>query len=119
MSRKHGNFPAQISTTQFVKLHIFDLLNRGDKYGQSIIDSIEERLEGKWKPSPGMVYPLLRQFEEEGYIRGSWLSESKRTIRLYSLTQDGYNHFNSVKKTYIEKLENSKKIIELTIKYIY
>ena len=36
-----------------------------------------------------MVYPLLRDLEEEGYIKGWWEEPDKRSIRRYRLTDEG------------------------------
>jgi DNA-binding PadR family transcriptional regulator len=32
---------------------------------------VEERSDGRWRPSPGSVYPALAQLEDEGLIRAT------------------------------------------------
>jgi len=49
-------------------------------------------------PSPGMIYPLLNQLESEGYITGHWDEPTKRTIRIYHITDKGREHYNVIKQ---------------------
>src|ERR1700751_3068374 len=53
--------------------------------GYQIMQEVEERSEGLWRPSPGSVYPALQQLEDEGLIR----SEETEGRRLYHLTDAG------------------------------
>ena len=45
------------------------LLNEGPRNGYQIMQDIEERSGGVWRPSPGSVYPALQQLEDEGLVR--------------------------------------------------
>jgi DNA-binding PadR family transcriptional regulator len=45
------------------------LLNEGPRNGYQIMQDIEERSAGMWRPSPGSVYPALQQLEDEGLVR--------------------------------------------------
>jgi DNA-binding PadR family transcriptional regulator len=51
-----------------VRAAILALLNEGPQNGYGIIQEIERRSEGLWKPSAGAVYPALQQLEDEGLI---------------------------------------------------
>ena len=61
------------------------LLAEEPRNGYQIMQELEERSEGMWRPSPGSVYPALQQLEDEGLIR----SEEKEGRRLYHLTDAG------------------------------
>ena len=37
--------------------------------GYSLIGQISDRTDGRWRPSPGSVYPVLRQLTEEGLVK--------------------------------------------------
>ena len=80
-NERNRQFPSKISTTSFVKLYILHLLKDKDYYGNEIIEEIKVRLDNKWEPSPGMVYPLLRELEGEGYVTGRWEEPDKRSKR--------------------------------------
>ena len=61
------------------------LLAEEPRNGYQIMQELEERSEGLWRPSPGSVYPALQQLEDEGLIR----SEEADGRRLYHLTEAG------------------------------
>jgi DNA-binding PadR family transcriptional regulator len=61
------------------------LLAEEPRNGYQIMQELEERSEGMWRPSPGSVYPALQQLEDEGLIR----SEESDGRRLYHLTDAG------------------------------
>jgi DNA-binding PadR family transcriptional regulator len=53
--------------------------------GYQIIQEIEERSRGGWKPSPGSIYPTLAQLEDEGLVR----SRDDSGRRMFELTDEG------------------------------
>src|SRR3954467_8337027 len=61
------------------------LLAEEPRNGYQIMQELEERSEGLWRPSPGSLYPALQQLEDEGLIR----SEEAEGRRLYHLTDAG------------------------------
>src|SRR3954454_58408 len=61
------------------------LLAEEPRNGYQIMQQLEERSDGLWRPSPGSVYPALQQLEDEGLIR----SEEADGRRLYHLTDAG------------------------------
>lgn len=116
---RNRQFPSKISTTSFVKLYILHLLREKSYYGNEIIDEIKQRLDNKWEPSPGMVYPLLRNLEEEGYVTGWWEEPDKRSIRRYKLTDNGYEHYKVILLMYKPIFEDSLYITKTVLKDIY
>src|SRR5271167_362012 len=61
------------------------LLAEEPRNGYQIMQEVEERSEGVWRPSPGSVYPALAQLEDEGLIR----SEETDGRKLFVLTEAG------------------------------
>ena len=115
MNTRTRQFPNTLSTTELTKLYTLHLLQKKDCHGKELIDTIYKELNYNWKPSPGMVYPLLRALESEGYIEGSWSHIDKRHTRYYRLTEEGYRHLNIIRKNYLDQLSVTRKIIDLTI----
>lgn len=37
-------------------------------HGYQLMQAIAERSEGEWTPSPGAIYPVLSQLEDEGHV---------------------------------------------------
>jgi DNA-binding PadR family transcriptional regulator len=54
------------------------LLAEEPRNGYSMMQEIEERSNGIWRPSPGSVYPALAQLEDEGLIRSEEVDGRKR-----------------------------------------
>jgi len=61
------------------------LLAEEPRNGYQIMQEVEERSDGAWRPSPGSVYPALAQLEDEGLIR----SEEIDGRKLFRLTDAG------------------------------
>ena len=66
-----------------VRSAILVLLDEEPRNGYGIMQEIEERSAGAWRPSPGSVYPVLQQLEDEGLVRADESGER----RLMQLTQ--------------------------------
>ena len=66
----------------FSRYYILQQLNAEPHTGKEIIDSAVEASSGEWKPSPGLIYPLLGRLLDEGLIE-----ESKN--EKYQITDDG------------------------------
>jgi DNA-binding PadR family transcriptional regulator len=52
----------------FSRYFILDLLKEKNWTGKEIIDYAFEQSDGIWKPSPGLIYPLLGRLLDEGLI---------------------------------------------------
>lgn len=118
-NERNRQFPSKISTTSFVKLYILHLLKDRSYYGNEIIEEIKIRLDNKWEPSPGMVYPLLRDLEEEGYVKGWWEEPDKRSIRRYRLTDEGFKHYKIILLQNQAVFEDALSIVKNVLKDIY
>jgi DNA-binding PadR family transcriptional regulator len=61
------------------------LLSEKSLNGYQIMQELEQRSRGSWRPSPGAVYPALQQLEDEALVH----AESSSGGRIYSLTDTG------------------------------
>ena len=52
----------------FSRHYILGLLKEQELTGKEIIDKAIFQSEGKWKPSPGLIYPMLGRLLEEGLV---------------------------------------------------
>jgi DNA-binding PadR family transcriptional regulator len=64
------------------------LLAEEPRNGYQLMQEIEERSGGAWRPSPGSVYPALQQLEDEGLVR-TGESDGRR---VFELTDEGRAH---------------------------
>ena len=52
----------------FSRRYILELLTEQPMAGKEIIDKAIIQSEGKWRPSPGLIYPMLGRLLDEGLI---------------------------------------------------
>ena len=52
----------------FSRRYILELLTEQPMIGKEIIDKAIIQSEGKWRPSPGLIYPMLGRLLDEGLI---------------------------------------------------
>jgi DNA-binding PadR family transcriptional regulator len=68
-----------------VRPAILAVLTTRPMHGYHVIQELEARSGGRWRPSAGSVYPTLQQLEDEGLVR----SEELDGRRTYTLTDEG------------------------------
>jgi DNA-binding PadR family transcriptional regulator len=73
-----------------VRAAVLLLLESEPRNGYALMQEIEERSEGAWRPSPGSMYPALSQLEDEGLIRVR--EGAGGSGRAYELTDEGRAH---------------------------
>src|SRR5215472_14523876 len=61
------------------------LLAEEPRNGYQLMQEIEQRSDGSWRPSPGSVYPALSQLEDEGLVR----AVQSDSGRLFEITDAG------------------------------
>src|SRR5437764_8183186 len=71
-----------------VRAAVLVLLGEEPRNGYGLMQEIEQRSEGEWRPSPGSVYPALAQLEDEGLVR----AEQEGSGRRFTLTDEGRAH---------------------------
>ena len=64
------------------------LIEQQPRHGYDIIKAVDEKSQGFYSPSPGIVYPALTWLEEAGYVT----SEPDGNKKLYTITDDGRTH---------------------------
>jgi DNA-binding PadR family transcriptional regulator len=73
-----------------VRLAALLLLAEEPRNGYAIMQELEQRSGGMWRPSPGSVYPALSQLEDEGLIRSREAEGDGG--RVFELTDAGRAH---------------------------
>jgi DNA-binding PadR family transcriptional regulator len=68
-----------------IKFLILAVLADGPRHGYDIIAALEEKSNGRYRPSPGSVYPTLTMLEEGGFITG----EQADGKRVFTITDAG------------------------------
>jgi DNA-binding PadR family transcriptional regulator len=68
-----------------VRMALLLALDEEPRNGYQLMQVIEERSEGQWRPSPGSVYPVLSQLEDEGLVRAA----ERDGAKVFELTDAG------------------------------
>jgi len=74
----------------FLKYYILRLLSQKPMHGYEIMEEIEKRTAGCWRPGPGSIYPTLEWLEKAGYIEVvPGKGEKEKAARPYRVTRKG------------------------------
>src|SRR5258708_2289476 len=68
-----------------VRAAVLALLTERPMHGYEMIQELEERTDGVWRPSPGAIYPALQLLEDQGFVA----ADAEAVKRLFSLTDPG------------------------------
>jgi len=73
----------------FLKQYILKLLSTKPMHGYEIMDEIQEKSNGFWRPSAGSVYPTLMWLEDRGLIEAVSSREKEEGKKVYQITAEG------------------------------
>jgi DNA-binding PadR family transcriptional regulator len=85
---------------------VLRFLAEGPVSGVEIVGKITRETGGKWKPSPGSIYPLLAGLQEKGFTQEASPDESG--MKHYTLTDSGKEFFKEqvlLGQKFLEKME--------------
>ncbi len=68
-----------------IRTAVLLVLSEQDGHGYEVIQALEAKTGGAWRPSPGSVYPTLQMLEDTGLARSS----ERDGKRVYSITEAG------------------------------
>jgi DNA-binding PadR family transcriptional regulator len=71
----------------FIRYQVLESLSRKPMSGSEIISEIEKKTNGRWKPSPGSIYPLLSWLQDSGHIKD--VPSDQSGMKRYELTGSG------------------------------
>lgn len=66
--RGPGRGPGRRAGRGDIRAAILLLLSEQPMHGYQVIHEVNERTDGRWRPSPGAVYPALALLEDEGLV---------------------------------------------------
>lgn len=108
MHKRHWMRHTAIVPKGFIRYHVLELLSEKPMSGSEIMNEIEKKTEGRWKPSPGSVYPLLSWLQDNNCIKE--LPSEEGGMKRYALTDKG--------KTLLEEQRKIKKDFRKEAKFM-
>jgi len=106
---KHWTKHTAMVPKGFIRYQVLESLGKKPMSGSEIIDEIESRTNGRWKPSPGSIYPLLAWLQDNGHVKE--LRAEQSGMKRYELTESGRALLEEQKKIMTEQ---RKKVKEYT-----
>ena len=73
----------------YIRIGVLILLNKKPSHGYELMKEINSRTKGFWQPTPGGVYPILRDSRKIRYINGRWETQKNRRLKVYKITKSG------------------------------
>lgn len=69
---------------------VLALLDEQPMHGYELINALDEKSGGRWKPSPGSIYPTLKRLEHRGFITAveADADDGKRRFELTDLGRE-------------------------------
>ncbi len=71
----------------FIRYQVLELLSEKPMSGSEMMNEIEKKTDGRWKPSPGSIYPLLSWLQDNNYVKELPVEEGG--MKRYTLTDKG------------------------------
>ena len=93
----------------FSRYYILELLSTKPHTGKEIIDAAESQSEGMWKPSPGLIYPLLGRLLDEGLVEETKDGKYQITKKGKATSED-IEKINQVVKNQLDVLMRVKNV---------
>ena len=74
-------------------------------HGYEILQDIDSKTEGAWRPGAGSIYPILKKLVANGYIKAN---EGTRGVdrKVYSITQRGLDSIKEDEKLFLNSGRN-------------
>ncbi|MBU6998073.1 MAG: helix-turn-helix transcriptional regulator [Theionarchaea archaeon] len=85
---------------KFLEFFTLRVLSQTPSAGYDLIKKVEEKTDGRWVPSKGMVYPLLDRMEQKGLIKVQEIGE--RSKKLYTITEKGERELEHIEEHHKE-----------------
>ena len=68
-----------------IRTAVLAVLADGEAHGYQVMQALESRTEGAWRPSPGSIYPTLQLLEDTGLATATTVDDK----RVYGITDEG------------------------------
>jgi DNA-binding PadR family transcriptional regulator len=68
-----------------IRTAVLAALTEGPGHGYDVMQNLEDKSGGAWRPSPGSIYPTLQLLEDEGLVR----STERDGKRVFEITEAG------------------------------
>ncbi|MGL5821549.1 MAG: PadR family transcriptional regulator [Sarcina sp.] len=116
---KEKDAVGQVFTKGLLPIYLLYILSLGPTNGNDIAKQIGKRTKGLWIPSTGGIYPQLKKLEKQGLIIGNWDDPDKKFQKIYTLTEAGFEEFESKKMLLQSKIQEALRVFTIIYNDLY
>ncbi len=69
-------------------------------HGYEILQDIESKTDGAWRPGPGSIYPMLKKLLERGFIKSDSVKGTATAQRVYHISPKGEKRLREAKEIF-------------------
>lgn len=88
----------------YLKLAILFVLIKSPLHGYQILKHVRKRTLGVITPTPGALYPALKELEDKGIVMGEWRLNERRKV--YHVTGKGRGVFREAVQRHFEHVSS-------------
>jgi DNA-binding PadR family transcriptional regulator len=98
---------------------LLHLIREQPDHGYGLMQRIEEICGDLVAVNTNKIYPLLRRLEERGFVTATWDHPTKRSRRVYSITDHGEERLKRIKGAMFPYLEQIERAVVRLKKELY
>lgn len=106
------------SKTVFPAL-ILHLIEQRPDHGYGLMQRTQRLCGDLLAVNTNKIYPLLRRLEERGFVTASWDHPTKRSRRVYAITEQGEQRLKRIKSLMLPYLDSIGSAIERLKRELY
>lgn len=91
---------------------ILHLIKQQPDHGYGLMQRIAEVCGDLVAVNTNKIYPLLRRLEERGFVTASWDHPTKRSRRVYAITEQGEERLRRIKMSMLPYLDSIERAVK-------
>lgn len=91
---------------------ILHLIKEQPDHGYGLMQRIADVCGDLVAVNTNKIYPLLRRLEERGFVTASWDHPTKRSRRVYAITEDGEDRLRRIKASMLPYLDSIERAVK-------
>lgn len=110
--KKESQLVGNVLAKGILPVLVMHLVGESPSNGNEISTIIGTITNGKWIPSTGGIYPILKKMEKNGFMKSSWDDPDKRIKKIYSITEKGQEELKIQRKLLAESVQQTTDILQ-------
>lgn len=117
--QKEKEAVGQVFTKGLLPIYVLYVLSTGATNGNDIAHKIGDRTNGRWIPSTGGIYPILKRLEKEKMVIGKWDDSKRKIQKIYTITEVGIEELEKRKDLLKGKIQEALEVFKIVYKDLY